>query len=136
MEISGSYIDCLANLKGFNSSQITLELLHLAAVMRAINASSDVHQRDRGRTWGDNRSVVRVFQWETTLITVLPLRDEREAAPLLDIRLLRAARCESLPSNDGESQITCFAMCMQVSVTSPLPFATSPASTRSGRAAK
>jgi hypothetical protein len=47
MEFSGSYIDWLANLKGFNSNQMMLEPLCFTAVTAATNASSDVHARDR-----------------------------------------------------------------------------------------
>jgi hypothetical protein len=49
MEISGSYIDWLANLKGFNSNQMMLELPRIAAVTGATNASSGVHECDRAR---------------------------------------------------------------------------------------
>src|SRR5699024_11353044 len=51
MEISGSYIDWLANLKGFNSNQMMLELPRIAAVTGATNEIGRASCRERGEEW-------------------------------------------------------------------------------------
>ncbi len=51
MEISGLYIDCAANLKGFNSNQMTQASVRLTAVTRATNASPGVHEEQSRLSW-------------------------------------------------------------------------------------
>ena len=97
MEISGSYIDWLANLKGFNSIQMTLEVLRFTAVKPATNASSDVHEPDRTRLLTSAETLRAMCHRETALMTMLSRRCRRGIAPLSDIRSRHAG------SRDRES---------------------------------